>query len=363
MRRRACIVKRGDKWSVKQPLPDGRYHWRTVGTRKKDAEALRDELNRRAVLGAAYQAEPLTFGTFKQRWLAAYEQRSRPSSVESVKASLAHLEHLDDTLIELITAAELEEQVTAVARSTPRRAQLVLRAAKQVLRSAKERGQVVDEAILGLKPPRVEQTERRFLSWDEVDRLACETMEPHGNLVRLACLTGLRQGELFALRDTAVDLRDRTLLVEASASEGKLVPTKTRAGRRRVHLPGEAVRILRAQMLAREPNELGLVFPNSVGGLLRRNDFMHRVFRPALRRAKLEPLRFHDLRHTYAALMVAAGAHPKLLQAQMGHTSIAITLDLYGHLYPDAFADVGAQLDELVRASVSGGVAQGSQGG
>lgn len=59
-------------------------------------------------------------------------------------------------------------------------------------------------------------------------------------------------------------------------------------------------------------------------------------------------LRFHNLRHTYAALMVAAGAHPKLLQTQMGHASIRVTLDLYGHLYPDAFTPVGKELDRLV---------------
>jgi len=52
---------------------------------------------------------------------------------------------------------------------------------------------------------------------------------------------------------------------------------------------------------------------------------MAHVFRPAVRRADLAPLRFHDLRHTYAAPMVAAGAHPKLLQAQLGHTSINVT--------------------------------------
>lgn len=61
---------------------------------------------------------------------------------------------------------------------------------------------------------------------------------------------------------------------------------------------------------------------------------MARVYRPAVKRAELAPLRFHDLRHTYAALMVAAGAHAKLLQAQMGHSSITVTLDLYGHYLP-----------------------------
>ena len=66
--------------------------------------------------------------------------------------------------------------------------------------------------------------------------------------------------------------------------------------------------------------------------------------------AELGPVRFHDLRHTYATLMVAAGAHAKYLQAQMGHASIRITLDLYGHLYPDANRTVLRELDRLIDA-------------
>ena len=80
---------------------------------------------------------------------------------------------------------------------------------------------------------------------------------------------------------------------------------------------------------------------------------MARIFRPAVRRAELAPLRFHDLRHTYAALMVAADAHPKLLQAQLGHSSINVTLNTYGHLFPGAFTDVGDALDLLVRPGSS----------
>jgi len=95
------------------------------------------------------------------------------------------------------------------------------------------------------------------------------------------------------------------------------------------------------------------VFPTPGGAVWRKDNFMSRVFRPAVRRADLAPLRFHDLRHTYAALMVAAGAHPKLLQAQLGHTSINVTLTTYGHLFPDAFADVGEALDRLVRAEAA----------
>ena len=122
---------------------------------------------------------------------------------------------------------------------------------------------------------------------------------------------------------------------------------KTRASRRRVDLSRTAVRVLGRQLLARKPNEVGLVFPSPEGRILNDDNFRHRIFRPAVRRTKLQGLRFHDLRHTYAALMVAAGAHPKYLQAQMGHSSIRVTLDLYGHLFPDANRGVLDALDAL----------------
>ena len=70
-----------------------------------------------------------------------------------------------------------------------------------MLSNAKERGHLIDEAVLRVKAPRREQSETRFLEWDEVEELAANTVAPYGNMVMLAALTGLRQGELFALRD------------------------------------------------------------------------------------------------------------------------------------------------------------------
>lgn len=351
MRKKACIVKRGESWAVKQPLPDGRYRWKTVGTRKRDAELLRDEINRRVALGALYPTQPQTFAEFVEGWLERYAQRVRPATLASCHNSLRHLAVFDACPLDTIHAADVEDHVYTVAQRAPRSAELMLDALKMILRSAKDRGQLVDEAVFRVLPPRRERAEMRFLDWTEVERLACETVEPYGNLVRFACLTGLRQGELFALRDRVIDLAQQSLVVEAGAREGQLVPTKTSAGRRQVRLSGEAARLLREQLLARTPNELGLVFSTPSGVVWRKDNFMARVFRPAVQRSGLAPLRFHDLRHTYAALMVAAGAHPKLLQAQLGHTSINVTLNTYGHLFPDAFADVGPALDRLVDAA------------
>ncbi len=351
MRKKACIVKRGNAWAVKQPLPDGRYRWQTVGPRKRDAELLRDEINRRVALGSVYPSSPQTFTEFTGEWLERYSQRVRPATLASCRDSLKHLAVFDGWQLETIRAADVEDHVFAIGRRAPRAAELMLDTLKMILRSARERGQIVDEAIFRVRPPRRERAEMRFLDWAEVEQLASDAVEPYGNLVRFACLTGLRQGELFALRERAVDLGGQSIVVEAGAREGQLVPTKTSAGRRRVRLSGEASRILREQLLARAPNELGLVFPTPSGAVWRKDNFMARVFRPAVRRAGLAPLRFHDLRHTYAALMVAAGAHPKLLQAQLGHTSINVTLNTYGHLFPDAFVDVGPALDRLVETA------------
>ncbi len=351
MRKKACIVKRGDSWAVKQPLPDGRYRWRTIGPRKRDAEIVRDEINRRIALGALYPSEPQTFSEFVDGWLERYAQGVRPATLASCHDSLRRLAVFDDWQLETIRAADAEDHVFAVAQKAPRAAELMLDTLKMILRNAKERGQTIDESVLRVRAPRRERREMRFLDWNEVERLASETVEPYGNLVRFACLTGMRQGELFALRDRALDLGGAALVVEAGAREGAIVPTKTAAGRRRVRLSGEALRVLREQLLARAPNDLGLVFPTPNGSVWRKDNFMARVFRPAVRRADMAPLRFHDLRHTYAALMVAAGAHPKLLQAQLGHTSINVTLNTYGHLFPDAFVDVGTALDRIVRGA------------
>lgn len=100
---------------------------------------------------------------------------------------------------------------------------------------------------------------------------------------------GLRQGELFALRDRAIDLASGLVRVKAGARDGQVVPTKTSAGKRQVRLSGEALCILREQLLARVPNELGLVFPTPGGSVWRKDNFMARSIRPAVRRARLAP--------------------------------------------------------------------------
>jgi integrase len=124
-------------------------------------------------------------------------------------------------------------------------------------------------------------------------------------------------------------------------------PLKTRASRRTIDLSPALVQTLLA-FPAGDDSELDYVFRSQAGGPLD-PDNVDRAFKPHLTLAELpDEIRFHDLRHTHASLLIAAGVHPKAIQARLGHTSITTTLNRYGHLMPDAFAGVGARLDTLL---------------
>jgi len=90
------------------------------------------------------------------------------------------------------------------------------------------------------------------------------------------------------------------------------------------------------------------VFCSERGTPLDADNFRHREFPAALQRAELRQIRFHDLRHTYTSLLIARGAHPKYIQAQLGHASIQTTLDRYGHLMPQLHQGEAQKLDQLV---------------
>jgi integrase len=169
----------------------------------------------------------------------------------------------------------------------------------------------------------VEQA-RSFLKTVRGDRLEA--------LYVLAITTGMRQGELLGLRWRDVDLERRRLQLVRQL--------KTRQSRRAVVLPELAVTALVGhrdrQAVEREQQgvgeEQGLVFTNTVGGPLDPHNLRERSFFPLLHRAGLPRIRFHDLRHSCATLLLSEGVHPKIVSDLLGHSQIGITLDLYSHV-------------------------------
>jgi integrase len=250
-----------------------------------------------------------------------------------------------------LRAGDVEDAIALVGLRAPRQAGIALQYVKQVLKSAQARGHRVDTGIFNLRPPRHEEREPRFLTWQEVERLASYCSE--GRLVSFTALTGLRQGEVFALRRSDVDLPGGVVRVERSSRAGAV--TKTKSGRKRiVHLTAVAAGLAAEQVAARDGGSLDPVFPSPVGGMWRKDNFMARVFRPAVRRAELDGLTFHDLRHTYASLMVAAGASPHIIAEQLGHRDARLVLQRYGHLYPGASRQAALDLDLYLQAACVG---------
>jgi integrase len=226
-----------------------------------------------------------------------------------------------------------------------------------VLEAAIQAGALLRNPAAGVRVPRSRRREMQFLSAAEVERLAEAIVPPYGLLVRFAAYTGLRAGELVALRVRRLDMLRGAVRVVESASEvgGRLVlgSTKTYA-ERTVRLPRFLRDDLAAYLAGRPRDPDGFVFTAARGGPLRHNNFYQRCFCPALARAGLPAqVRFHDLRHTCAALLIAQGAHPKAIQAHLGHSSIQVTMDRYGHLFPDALEQLADRLDAARAAALT----------
>jgi integrase len=195
---------------------------------------------------------------------------------------------------------------------------------------------------------------RKFL------RKAAELGGRYHALYVLALTTGMRQGEMLGLPWKHVDLRDGVLNVLQTLvrDEGRwrFPRPKTERSRRTLELRGEAVDALR-QHRERQFAERGfykelwmdrgLVFPTTVGTPTARQNLARRSFKPLIRAAKVPNIRFHDMRHTFATLMLKNRSDLNTVSRMLGHSSVKITLDVYGHVVPGMQKEALKSLDEL----------------
>ena len=223
----------------------------------------------------------------------------------------------------------------------------------------------------GLRIPRGTRQEMVFLTAAEVVRLATEIANPprprshppktwpgYGLLVRVAAWSGLRAGEIAALRVGRFDRRAGRLEVAESVQDihGALAygPPKTYA-RRRVDLPADLACELADHIGLRQRDSDAFIFTAPGGGPVRHHNFYKRFLKPAVLRARLDRrTRFHDMRHTAAALMIAEGAHLLAVKERLGHSTIQVTADRYGHLFPPLEAALTDRLGATHRAALDG---------
>jgi integrase len=302
----------------------------------------------------------VTVGAAHESWRDRWQIGKAWSTVKRKDGAWPHVQHLADVPLTALTPAALEDAIASAARYAPRQAQLALEMVKQVLRDARARGQRINPALLDVRAPRYEEREPVFLTAREVEDLASWSSEPR--LIQFAAFTGLRLGELLALRDTEIDLDEGCVLVIRAARKGVEGRTKTRK-KRRVYLCAAAMQALREQLLARRPTSTGLVFPSPRSdGVWNSDNFRADVVTKAVKRVSqkagpgrqedLARLEFHDLRHTFASLMIAAGANPLQIAEALGHSDKTgrpdptLVWKRYGHLYPGSTREAMAALDQ-----------------
>lgn len=204
---------------------------------------------------------------------------------------------------------------------------------------------IPNNPVAKLPLPRIERREMRFLTADELWKLAESIDLRYRAFVLLGGFGGLRLGEMLGLRWGRVDLlRRRVHVAETLVDIGGHIsfgPPKTRAAVRSVPLPSFVCEEL-SRLAEPGVDPDSLVFRSPDGLPIRATLFRRRFWSPAVTLAGLQPLRIHDLRHTAVSLWIADGANPKQVAVMAGHTSVSVVLDRYGHLYPQ-------HEDELMR--------------
>ena len=358
MSRAGWIEDRGDRglrWRARYRGPDGFVRSKSFATKVNAQRWLTDQQSR------IDQATWVTPESGRIRWVDYSEQLQAdrghlaPRTIETDRrcheraAELignVRLAHLTPELLRRVTTDLADRYAPETVARTMRWVRLTLNQA------------VVDRRIPSspadsLRLPSNHTTNMRLLDENDVTSLALALPDRYGSLAVTAAYTGLRWGELAGLRTTDLELGRRRLtvnstLVEVSGQPLQLGPPKSQASRRTITLPHFVTETL-AQHLQTYPPVDDMVWTTEQGVLLRRGTF-GRIWRKAVAATVGPPCRIHDLRHTHAAWLIADGEHPKAIQKRLGHGSIAVTMDRYGHLMDGLDDQIAVHLDARARS-------------
>ncbi len=374
------IYKRSQgSWTIIYDLPADsmtgkrRQKSQTVKGTKRDAQRYLREVLLSLEQGSYVKPNKITLGEWLRQWLKDYvsinttdrTQESYSSIIEKHlipslgKVVLTDLQpqHIQSYYAEKLNKGRADGKGGLSARSVVYHHRILSKA----LDYAVKMGIVVRNVANVVQPPRVARVIMQTLSPEEVTRFLDAAKETDYYVYFATLLyTGLRRGELLALRWRNLDLNRGTLTVVATAyklGNGDYIikEPKTAQSRRTVTLSPSLVKLFKAYRVDQELLRVQL------GVSLNADDFVFirpdgsainpsavtLAFRRILKRAGLKGVRIHDLRHTHATLMLKAGIHPKVVSERLGHANIGITLDIYSHVLPGLQEAAAEKFDRI----------------
>lgn len=366
--------------------PDGARHRRTVsGSTALEARTHLDELRRKLRLGALATSGRGTLAEYLTGWLERDRSRVRPSTWRSrelhVRCYL--IPALGNRALARLSAADVEQALAAFVRSgrpslagqprgkpiAPMTARHIRATLRRALGEAQRAELVGRNAAADATPPYAPHRPIEYLRAEDARRLLDATRDDElGPLYALAATTGLRLGELLGLAWSDIDLAGGTLTVRRSLAEAydgrwALAEPKSTRSRRTIPLATiarDALRRRQAQQAAERAavdtawqDRDGLIFTDSIGRPMRPDRVQH-GFARAREAAGLPRIRFHDLRHTAATLMLAEGVPLAVISELLGHAGIAITASHYAAVVPELRREAAAAMDRALAPRAGG---------
>ncbi len=374
------IYKRAKgSWTIVYDLPTDsitgkrRQKSQTINGTKRDAERALREILQSVENGLYVKPNKITLGDWLRQWLKDYvsmnttdrTQESYLSTVErhlipslgSIQLKDLQPYQLSSYYANKCSNGRADGKGGLSARSVVYHHRIISKA----LDYAVKMGVVVRNVASVVEPPRVARVTMNTLSTEEVQRFLDAARKTDYYVYFSTLLyTGLRRGELLALRWRNLDLSKSTLTVVATAyklGNGDYIikEPKTAQSRRTVTVPPSLVELFKVYRADQELLRIQL------GINLHADDFVFirpdgspinpsavtLAFRRIIKRAGLKDIRIHDLRHTHATLMLKAGVHPKVVSERLGHANIGITLDIYSHVLPGMQEAAAEKFDRI----------------
>lgn len=372
------LIKRGDTWSYVLRIPDPttgktKPKWTGGYRTRAEAKAARDEARAQLQRGAYVEPSRQTLAAFFDEWLPAIRTTVRTSTWQSYTDMAGHVTpRIGGLTLAQITPAHLNSLYAELledgrrdgtAGLSPRTVRYVHTVLRRAMRDAVRWGKLHRNPADLADPPKPTRSSMSAWTADEAATfLQHATAERLHAAFVLALTTGMRRGEIAGLRWQDVDLEGARLSVQQTlVTTGRYRQVETsqpKTGRsvRQIALDAGTVATLRAHRARQLEERLawgeqwtdtGLVFTREDGTALHPQS-LSRSFTRAAQRAEVAPIRFHDLRHTYASLALQGGVHPKVVSERLGHSSIAITLDTYSHVIPAMQADAADVVADLI---------------
>jgi integrase len=347
--------------------PDGKRRY-VSAKRKGDTERALREAMTDADRGLTFDASNQTVSGYMTRWLEDFAKGTiAPRTYHNYRLQIREhivpafgtmkLSKLDTPNIQALYTAKLRDGLKP---SSVRYIHAVLHCA---LEKAVELRLIPRNPAASARPPKIRQEEITPLDVEQARLLLEAAKDDRFECLYVLSLTcGLRMGESLGLKWSDIDLDAGTLRVHRQLQRiregGGLVFSEPKnASRRTIDLPQKAVEALWSQRKRQLEEQLragakwqdhGLVFVSSKGTPMDAQNIVNRYFKPLLKRAGLPDIRWHDLRHTYATLLLARGTHPTYVQKSLGHASVQLTLDRYSHWMPSMGRNTAQGIDEAL---------------